>query len=98
MSADKIKQDYTNKKLTGSYSGLPAFVQARKYQNAKKVAKALEELRAYTLHKRIKKKFPRRKTRVFFQYYQFGADLMSVQNVKKYNKGIQYILVIMIII
>jgi hypothetical protein len=93
MATSVIKRAYQTKKLVGSFSGLPAFVRARKYKNAKEAAKALSELDSYTLHKRIKRKFQRRPTRVFFQFWQFGADLMSIQNVRKYNKGYQYILV-----
>ena len=89
-----IKRAYNNKRLKGAFTGLPAFIQANNYKSPKKVRKALQELKSYTLHKRVLHKFPRRVTRVFFPDYQWGADLMDVSNVSKYNRNVKYILLI----
>ena len=93
-TTSSIKRVYSNKNLRGAFTGFPAFVKARKYKDFKKVKEALQELESYTLHKRVLKKIPRRVTRVFFANYQWSIDLMSTQNVAKYNRGINYVMVI----
>jgi hypothetical protein len=48
----------------------------------------------YTLHRPARKRYPRRKTIAGHLDYQWQADLLSVQNIKKYNDGRQYLLTV----
>jgi len=49
----------------------------------------------YTLHRPSRIKFPRRRTIVSGIEDTFQADLVSVQNIARYNKGINFLLVVL---
>lgn len=90
---EKLKRSYTNLNFRGSFTGYPSFKRAKKEYSATQIKSALEDLESYTLFKRVAKNYPHRITPVFWKNYQFGADLMSVQNLSKENKGISFILI-----
>ena len=48
----------------------------------------------YTTHKPARKRYPRRKTIAKGIDYQWQADLVSVQNLKKFNKNYEYLLTV----
>ena len=52
----------------------------------------LASLPAYTLHKPVQKKYPRRKVLIFKPKTQYIADLIDVQSYSKDNNGIKYLL------
>ena len=91
-NSKKVQRAYLNRHITGSFAGLPAFVKSRKYSNYKQIAKDLQELDAYTLHKRVLYKYPRRKVRVFWEHYQYGMDLMQIS--KEYSTVYSFILIV----
>ena len=93
MSVNELEKSCKNLKFSGAYSGLPAFQKAKSGADAIKVKQALHNIDAYTLHHRVQLKYKRRKTRVFFDNFQIGIDLMSTENVAKHNKGIRFVLV-----
>jgi hypothetical protein len=59
-----------------------------------KVRKYLEAQNVYSLHKPLRKRFPRNKVTASGLHTNWMADLMDVQGLKRYNKGHAYILVI----
>ena len=48
----------------------------------------------YTLHKPRRRRFPTLPVLVFNMYEQWVADLVEVQNISKYNKGMRYLLMV----
>lgn len=75
------------------YSGLQSLVSASKLK-PKTVKKWLSGENTYTLHKPRKNTFPRRRTIVSGIRDTFQADLVSVQNLARYNNGFQYFLTV----
>ena len=86
-----IKDIYYNPRLPGSYGGVQALSTA--IGKSKKLVKDwLQAQDTYTLHKSIRRKFPRRKTIVGGPNHQFQADLIDLQQFKKDNNGFSYLL------
>ena len=56
------------------------------------VKKWLESQDVYSLHKAVRRKFPRRRVVVSGTYTQLQADLIDVTPLKSYNKGNKFIL------
>ncbi|MES9903763.1 MAG: transposase family protein [Sedimenticola sp.] len=66
-----------------------------KYKITKdKIKLWLREQDVHTLHRDLKRKFPRRHTVVSGVDTQWGIDLASVENISKYNDGILYLMVV----
>ena len=61
-----IKRNYTNTLIPGSYSGKSGFIKNTTHKNQKLVEQELIKLDGYSLHKDIRKKFPRRRIKVLF--------------------------------
>ena len=59
----------------------------------KKIKQWLQDQDEYSLFRDTKRKFPRRKTVVSGVDTQWGIDLASVQNIAKYNDGVQYLVI-----
>ncbi len=53
---------------------------------------ALQQIDAYTLNKRVRKQFVRRRTNVFFPYQQIGKDLLTIGRLKSKNSPYTQIL------
>ena len=83
--------DYYNENKPGSFSGAATF--QRTTQNPK-VKKWLLTQDAYTLHKPVRRRFPRRKIIVAGLKQQFQADLIDFSRLQKYNDGFKFILVV----
>jgi hypothetical protein len=92
--ASRIKQTYKDRRKNASFSGLPAFIENSEFKDKAEVARALSFVDAYTLHRPVRKKFPRRMYRVPWLGFEFGMDLMSTQNMSQFNKNINYILIV----
>ena len=60
--------------------------------NRKEVEKWLEGEEAYTLHKPVRRKFPRNRVYVTYKAQQFEADLVDMSHLSKYNDGYRYLL------
>ena len=82
---------YYDEKKPGAFSGTTAF--QRTTQNPK-VKNWLLTQDTYTLHKPIRRRFPRRKMVVVGPKQQFQADLIDFSYLQKYNNGFKYILVV----
>ena len=85
---DKIYYELNN---PGSYAGVKLLV---RYSNStyKPVKQWLSTQDAYTLHKPVRKIFPRRKTYAKGIGDLFQADLAEMQSLSKFNAGFRYIL------
>ena len=79
------------KKKNGAFSGATAF--QRTAPNPK-IKKWLSTQDTYTLHKPIRRRFPRRKVVVAGLKQQFQADLIDFSYLQKYNGGFKFILVV----
>ena len=89
-----VKRNYFNSISPGSYSALSGFLRNKKYQSKKFIEDTLASLQTYTLHKPIRKKFPRRKVVVAFMNLLYTADLIDYRRHSRVNQGYRYILVI----
>ena len=89
----KLKQKYYTPKQPGSYSGQKALQRSSKLKKSI-VKEWLSHQDAYTLHKPVRYKFPRRKTIVGGIDHQWQADLIDVQSLNKENDGYKYLLTV----
>ena len=95
MKSKILEKIYSDVSQPGSLSGLENFLRVLKEKkikiSRKEVAKWLETQEAYTLHKRLLKKFPRNKviTQGIDDLWQI--DLADMQNIAKFNKNYRYL-------
>jgi hypothetical protein len=91
---NKIKRQYVNPNLTGSFSGIDSFIKHRKINQPKKdVERVLLSIPAYYQHRFLKTKFKRRRVFVPFINYQLMIDLADVSKYAKENRGTKFLLV-----
>ena len=83
---EKIYYDPSN---SGSFGGVAALVRETGTRNVKNWLSSQD---AYTLHKPVRRIFPRRKTFAKGIADLFQADLADMQNLGRYNDGYRYIL------
>jgi len=89
-----VQKDYTDPDKRGSFAGLPEFLRATGRKNSKKIRDELSAIPSYSLFKPVRTKYKQRATVVPpYLHYSYGMDLMSVQNMARKNKGINYILI-----
>ena len=81
--------NYYNPKKPASFTGHHSFSKV-----AKNSKNWLQSQDVYTLHKSVRRRFPRRKTIVPGAKFQFQADLIDFSALKNYNKNYKYILVV----
>jgi transposase InsO family protein len=91
-----LKNLYYNIKEPSSFRGEEAI---RRYSKKKKLSQKeikhfLQQQQTYTLHKRLRKKFPRQPVIVSGLNQQFQADIAEFGAIKKYNKNYKYVLFI----
>ena len=101
-SAKRLKAVYFAPAQPGSYGGVNAVRRAvdEKQQKKKKKKKIstgvvkhwLSKQETYSLHKPVRRKFPRRRVVVSGLDDQWQADLADVQSLAKYNGGHRYLL------
>src|SRR5258706_167949 len=84
---------YYDPKRAGSYGGVRP-LQKYSARSTKSVREWLSAQDAYTLHKPVRKIFPRRKTFSKGIDDLFQADLADLSNLTRYNNGIRYILIV----
>jgi hypothetical protein len=58
----------------------------------KEVREWLQSQDTYTLHKPIRRRFPRRRVVVYGKDHQWQADLVDVSKISSYNKRFKYLL------
>ena len=80
---------YYDPQKVGAFSGAHSFQKV-----AKSPLKWLKSQDVYTLHKPVRRRFPRRKTIVPGANFQMQADLIDFSSLKQYNDNFKYILVV----
>lgn len=80
----------------GSAQNLLAAIKAKRRRNVTiaDIERWLESQDAFTLHKKIVRKFPRRKTLSKGLHHIWQADLADMQAISKENRGMRYILTV----
>lgn len=91
--ATKLLTSYHDPRKPGSLGGVTRFAQSLKLP-ARKVREVLEKDLGYTLHKPRRRRFPTLLVLVFNIDQQWVADLVEVQNISKYNRGMRYLLMV----
>ena len=91
--ADALLKRYHDPKAPGSLGGVQRFAKAYGLP-VKKAKQVLEKDLAYTLHKPRRRRFPTLPVVVGGLDDQWVADLIEVQPLAKYNKGIRYLLTV----
>ena len=86
-----LDKHYYNAKEVGSYGGVKPLSTKTKLKTDS-VREWLRTQDAYTLHKPVRYKFPRRKVIVGGLGHQWQADLVDVSKLSKYNKGFKFLL------
>lgn len=89
----KLRQAYYTANRPGSLGGVQSLSRATKVKPSV-VKKFLEDEDTYTLHKPVRKKFPRRKVIVSGPNAQWQADLVDVRRIMKYNDNYAYLLTV----
>lgn len=87
----ELRTAYYTAKRSGAYGGVTALLRTKKKTN---VRDWLASQDTYTLHKPVRRTFPRRKTIVGGIDHQWQADLIDTQRLKKDNDGYNYILTV----
>ena len=86
-----LDKHYYNAKEVGSYGGVKPLSTKTKLKTDS-VREWLRTQDAYTLHKPVRYKFPRRKVIVGGLGHQWQADLVDVSKLSKHNKGFKFLL------
>ena len=88
-----MKRHYRDPDQPGSLGGVARFAKAQgiTVQRARRI---LEHDLGYTLHKPTRRHFPTLRVKVYGPDEQWAADLVDVQNIKRQNKGVHYLLTI----
>ena len=87
----KLSSAYYDIKGVGSFGGIQALAKKTK-GNQKQIKEWLESQDAYTLHKQVRYRFPRRKTIVSGPSQQWQADLIDVSWLSQHNQGNKFLL------
>ena len=85
-----LQRIYYDPKQPGSYSGASSLRRHARV-GGKAVRKWLRSQDAYTLHKRVRRKFKRRKIIVAGLDSQWQGDLIDTQNLKRHNDSCSFI-------
>lgn len=88
---NKLSSHYYNIKGVGSYGGVGRLAKKTNL-DSNIVQNWLASQDAYTLHKPVRYKFPRRKVIVSGPHQQWQADLVDVSSLSRYNSGIKFLL------
>ena len=88
---ERLSASYYNVGGVGSYGGVRPLSQKTKL-SPERVKEWLTTQDAYTLHKPIRYKFPRRRVIVAGPHQQWQADLIDVSRLSRYNRGFKFLL------
>lgn len=90
-----LEQEYFNPERPAAYSGARNLISAlRKRVPRAKIIDWLEKQDAYTKHKPVRRKYPRRTYNVHCKDDLWEGDLIDFRNLKSFNKGFSYLLVV----
>jgi transposase InsO family protein len=87
----RLEKNYYDIRGIGSYGGVHPLSRQSKLK-PDDVKQWLQSQDAYTLHKPVRYKFPRRKVIVAGPGQQWQADLVDVGKISRYNRGIKFLL------
>jgi len=90
-SSETLNKTYFNAQHPASFGGIDRLAKATQI-NPEKTERWLKQQWAYTLHKHIRQKFPRRKYVSRGLNQQWQADLVEMQHYSDVNQGNRYIL------
>ena len=90
---------WTNPSHESSFAGPHKLYQTIKKEGThsislRKIKQFVSDKRSYSVQKRVRRNFKINRVVVKEIYAQWDADLMHIGNISKYNKGFQYVLVI----
>ena len=89
----QLKRRYRDPQQPGSLGGVARFAKAQGIA-VKRAKRVLAHELGYTLHKPARRRFPTLRVLVFGPDEQWAADLVDVQKLKKFNKGVNYLLTV----
>ena len=90
---ETIRQIYKQPSQWGSLGGLRRFAREQGL-SLRQAREALERDYAYTLHKPVRRSFPTSRVVVMGIDHQWVADLVDMQKLSRYNRGIKYLLTV----
>ena len=93
MTDAQLKRRYRDPQQPGSLGGVARFAKAQGIA-VKRAKRVLAHELGYTLHKPARRRFPTLRVLVFGPDEQWAADLVDVQKLKKFNKGVNYLLTV----
>ena len=93
MTDAQLKRRYRDPQQPGSLGGVTRFAKAQGIA-VKRAKRVLAHELGYTLHKPARRRFPTLRVLVFGPDEQWAADLVDVQQLKKFNKGVNYLLTV----
>ena len=94
MSLERLEGVYYDPKHPAGYTSVDALFRHAKGLKRKEVKTWLSGQDTYTLHKPIRKKFPRRVTITKGLHHQWQADLAILADLAAHNDGYKYILTV----
>lgn len=90
-----VKRTYLNQRFKGAFSGLSGFLRNRnKWKDRKVIEKELNKISAYSLHKDVRNKYPRRKIMVNFINEIWASDLRDISKFSRQNRGYKFIVMV----
>ena len=90
MNIEELSEDPA---LEGALGGVERFAKAHGLSH-KQAEKELQSVLSYTLHKPRRKRFPTLPTMVYGRDEQWQLDLVEMQKLSKWNKGMKYLLTV----
>ena len=93
MTDAQLKRNYRDPTQPGSLEGVARFAKAQGI-TVRRAKRILAHELGYTLHKPVRRRFPTLRVLVFGPDEQWAADLVDTQNLKKHNKGVNYLLTV----
>ena len=93
MTDAQLKRRYRDPQQPGSLGGMARFAKAQDI-TTQRARRVLAHELGYTLHKPTRRHFPTLRVLVFGTDEQWAADLVDVQQLKRHNKGVNYLLTV----
>src|SRR5215475_9287646 len=88
---NKLSSIYYDSKSPGAFGGINKLARVAKTP-VKKVKKWLSSQRVYSLHKPVRKRFPRNRMIAYGKDESWQADLVEMRQHSAYNEGNNYLL------
>ena len=85
---------YYDTRAPSAFSTFEKLKRAAKTKSASHIKSWLQKQDAYTLHRQVRKRFPRNPYSVNNILDVFGCDLVDVQALSKHNDGYKYLLTV----